>query len=366
MPGKFIVITGLDGSGTSSIGQKLAEMDENGYYLQTPEGVFSEYREQFTQALRDSDPEAHYLYYLASVVKASNEIKKKLKSHNVYCVRFLIDTVVSHRAMGVDVDLVYDLGFANIVKPDLILYVDVNENIRQQRITERGKSILDKKLDDKEFRDRFQAEFSRFVSQISIIDNSTSLEECLSIAKKQVDALLSKKSDSRALLVEHYGENWEALKAVNPNFEKDFEAVIKSTKDAQLKVARLRKALHEPSSDEIAHFLGFPDEMKNLNHVGDETLCELLLMQYRAKKLNQRYAGKIISGSELADLADRTAEYISLFDIRQYNSVALEYRYGIFVSLDFEKIELGDELENTTVRVQKVELCNGVVKNSFG
>ncbi|WP_447017995.1 dTMP kinase [Shewanella algae] len=192
MPGKFIVITGLDGSGTSSIGQKLAEMDENGYYLQTPEGVFSEYREQFTQALRDSDPEAHYLYYLASVVKASNEIKKKLETHNVYCVRFLIDTVVSHRAMGVDVDLVYDLGFVNIVKPDLILYIDVNENIRQLRITERGKSILDKKLDDKEFRDRFQAEFSRFASQLSIIDNSTSLDTCLSIAKMQIDALLSK------------------------------------------------------------------------------------------------------------------------------------------------------------------------------
>lgn len=60
MLGKFIVISGLDGSGTSSIGQKLAEMDEHGYYLQTPESVFSEYREQFTQALRDSAPDAHY------------------------------------------------------------------------------------------------------------------------------------------------------------------------------------------------------------------------------------------------------------------------------------------------------------------
>ncbi|MGF1832612.1 dTMP kinase [Photobacterium sanguinicancri] len=189
MAGKFIVITGLDGSGTTSIGKTLAEMDKDGYYLQTPEGLFSEFREQFTQELREIHPEAHYLYYLTSVVKASNDIKKKLKTHNVYCVRYLIDTVVSHRTMGLDVDLNYNLGFTSIVKPDLTLFIDINEDVRQQRITERGKSILDKTLDDTDFRQRFKAQFKRLASHYSIVDNSTTLDDCLSSAKWEIDKI---------------------------------------------------------------------------------------------------------------------------------------------------------------------------------
>ncbi|EIA1619098.1 hypothetical protein MA786_003233 [Vibrio parahaemolyticus] len=198
MAGKFIVITGLDGSGTTSIGKTLAEMDQEGYYLQTPEGVFSEHREQFTQELRESYPDAHYMYYLTSVVKASNDIKKKLKTHNVYCVRYLIDTIVSHRTMGLDVDLDYELGFTSIVKPDLTLFIDINEGVRQQRITERGKSILDKTLDDTDFRIRFKSQFERLSSHYTIVDNSTTLEACLCSAKNKVDNLIAEKALDKA------------------------------------------------------------------------------------------------------------------------------------------------------------------------
>ncbi|EJD6411165.1 dTMP kinase [Providencia rettgeri] len=194
MAGKFIVITGLDGSGTTSIGKILAEMDKKGYYLQTPESLFSEHRKQFTQELRENYPDAHYLYYLTSVVKASNDIKEKLKSHNVYCVRYLIDTIVSHRTIGLDVDLDYELGFTSITKPDLTLFIDINEEVRQQRITERGKSTLDKTLDDTDFRVRFKSQFERLSSHYTVIDNSSTLEACLSSAKQHIHKLISEKS----------------------------------------------------------------------------------------------------------------------------------------------------------------------------
>lgn len=198
MAGNFIVITGLDGSGTTSIGKALAEMDNEGYYLQTPEGVFSENRMQFTQELRGNYPDAHYLYYLTSVVKASNDIKEKLKTQNVYCVRYLIDTIVSHRAMGLDVDLDYDLGFTCIAKPDLTLFIDIDEGARQQRITERGKSILDKTLDDTGFRMRFKSQFSRLSSHFTIVDNSATLDSCLFKAKQEVDKLITDKPLKKA------------------------------------------------------------------------------------------------------------------------------------------------------------------------
>ena len=190
MVGKFIVITGLDGSGTTSIGKKLAEWDKDGYYLQTPEGVFSACRKEVINALRDDYHDAHYLYYLASVVKASHDILEKLKTHNVYCVRYLIDTVVSHRTMGLDVELSYDLGFTQLAIPDTTLFVHIDEVERQQRITARGKSTLDMKLDDVDFRQTFIAQFERLASHFTIIDNSSTLDICITKAKQIIQPLI--------------------------------------------------------------------------------------------------------------------------------------------------------------------------------
>lgn len=173
MAGKLIVITGLDGSGTSSLAEALCKRDPKGVLLKTPDGPFGEVRELFDGEVRTLSPSAHYLYYLASVAYASDQISELRKSHNVYCVRYLIDTVVSHRVAGMDINLVYDgLGYS-IHKPDTTLFVDIDESVRQNRITSRGKSGLDKVLDDQDIRARFLAEFHRYESQYHVVDNST-------------------------------------------------------------------------------------------------------------------------------------------------------------------------------------------------
>lgn len=100
-----------------------------------------------------------------------------LKTGNVYCVRYLIDTVVSHRVAGLDVDMIYNGGFYNIRKPDLTIFVSVNENIRQERITSRGKGLLDKVLDHDSTRHRFEEEFNRLSSHFVTIDNSNTTHD---------------------------------------------------------------------------------------------------------------------------------------------------------------------------------------------
>ena len=125
---------------------------------------------------------AHYLYYLSSVVYESDKIKREgnYKENNVYCVRYLIDTVVSHSVAGLDVKLDYETY--DILKPDLTIFVKLNEEIRQKRITERGKSILDKVLDDSKKREQFNKKFDYFLSLengpiIVFNNNSTDIQK---------------------------------------------------------------------------------------------------------------------------------------------------------------------------------------------
>ena len=177
----FIVITGLDGSGTSSVAELLHSMDKNSIITRTPSFEYSN-REQVDNSVREGSQMAHYLYYLSSVVYESDKIKREgnYKENNVYCVRYLIDTVVSHSVAGLDVKLNYETY--DILKPDLTIFVKLNEEIRQKRITERGKSILDKVLDDSKKREQFNKKFDYFLSLengpiIVFNNNSTDIQK---------------------------------------------------------------------------------------------------------------------------------------------------------------------------------------------
>lgn len=106
----LIVVTGLDGSGTSSIAQGLHELDKNSYLFKTPSREFSD-RDKIDEVVRKDSSVAHMLYYLSSTVYMSDYIKNNCDyvNDNVYVVRYLIDTVVSNRVAGIPIDLDYNI-----------------------------------------------------------------------------------------------------------------------------------------------------------------------------------------------------------------------------------------------------------------
>lgn len=171
----FIVITGLDGSGTSTVAENLHKMDEGSLLVRTPSIEYAN-REYIDSEVRQTSQIAHYLYYLSSVVYMSEKIKREFdyKNQNVYCVRYLIDTVVSHNSAGLDVELEYEKY--GILKPDLTIFIKLNEETRQKRIKERGESQLDKLLNDPERRNSFYYNFSKFLDTSSTVyfDNGKS------------------------------------------------------------------------------------------------------------------------------------------------------------------------------------------------
>lgn len=166
----LIVITGLDGSGTTTIANKLHLLDKGSFLLHTPSEEYCD-RWSIDANIRNISPMAHYLYYLSSVVYISDYIRKNIDyhKHNVYCVRYLIDTVVSHRVAGMNVELDYEKY--NILKPQLTIYVKLDEKIRQKRITRRGKSELDQVLDDEKTRNAFLKEFRKLAAGAICFDN---------------------------------------------------------------------------------------------------------------------------------------------------------------------------------------------------
>ncbi len=173
MTGKLVVITGLDGTGTSSLAERLCAMDPNGVTFRTPSAVFSKVRPDIDDIVREESQAAHYLFYLAAVVHAGVELKEKLKHHNVYCTRYLIDTVVSHRVNGVPAELEYETALYSIPRPTITLLVEVRERERQRRLDGRGRSALDRLLDEEDYRTSFLREFERFSDQFKRIDNTS-------------------------------------------------------------------------------------------------------------------------------------------------------------------------------------------------
>ena len=83
----------------------------------------------------------------------------------------------------------YNIYGNNILKPDLTLFVSVEEEKRQKRITARGKSILAKVQDDDITREKFIKEFEKKLDHettIYVDNNSSDIEQTAKTAYKKI------------------------------------------------------------------------------------------------------------------------------------------------------------------------------------
>ena len=181
----FIVITGLDGSGTSTIANEISKLDKNSHVLKTPSLEFSD-RNSIDEKIKPISKVGHMLYYLSSTVYMSDYIKTyfDITKENVYVVRYLIDTVVSNRVAGIPIELNYNIFGNNLLIPDATIFITLDEKIRQERIDKRGKSVLDKVLDDEKKRQQFLQEFQKHLDPDTTIYVNNGNNEPCDIAKE--------------------------------------------------------------------------------------------------------------------------------------------------------------------------------------
>jgi len=189
--GKFIVITGLDGSGTTTIARKLAELDKNSFFIQSPDPIYSPCRNCIDTTVKEISEVSHYYFYLSNNIFISEKIKilkQKFPNYNIYCARYLIDTVVSHSVQGLNVDLVYKNELYDILKPDFTFFLKLDENNRQKRLNNRQKkSVLDKILDNDSIRKKFLEKFALYDKELVYIDASQSVDKICDDIKSIID-----------------------------------------------------------------------------------------------------------------------------------------------------------------------------------
>ena len=155
---KFIVLEGLDGVGKSTLARGVAEKIK-GQYMSTPGNAFAEIRSVAMEAFGD-DQLGRALFY-ASTVSAQGK-KALLTVNNGYTVvmdRYWPSTIAYAKARGVNADL--DILTPEVVPPDLVVLVTLDENIRRSRLINRSMTPEDQETLCAEFTMHVMSELTK-------------------------------------------------------------------------------------------------------------------------------------------------------------------------------------------------------------
>ncbi|MBK1681451.1 dTMP kinase [Rhodocyclus tenuis] len=137
----FIVFEGLDGTGKSTCAKETASL-LGASYLTTPTAGLRTYRDEIIASFNGSQ-EAAQLFYLATVLAASDEVKSSLASgRSVVLDRYFLSTRVYAEFRGSTLDV--DEAVCRLLLPaNLTVFLEAPLHVRRERSQARGCSLAD-------------------------------------------------------------------------------------------------------------------------------------------------------------------------------------------------------------------------------
>jgi dTMP kinase len=190
VPGRVIVVEGLDGVGKTTLSQGLAAA-LGATWLTTPPKELRPHREPFDAMFRKS-PAASQLFYAATVLAVGQQADE-LRAGGVDVVidRYWATTRAYSRVRGSPLDL----GEVEAILPaaDVTVLVDLDEDERRARLLARGATELDRETLDptraRALRMALRAELVGRVSGRSVLLDVTGLGEgeAVALAVAEVD-----------------------------------------------------------------------------------------------------------------------------------------------------------------------------------
>lgn len=203
LQGKFIVFSGLDGSGKNeqlkkTIGYLHEKHKHLDIYLtkEPSKGFYGQkIRNDFLK--KDKDPLANARACLEAYIEdrkwhVSNIILPQLKEGNiVICDRYYYETLAYQHAQGIPIEEIIELN-KEFPKPDLAIILDVPEDIAYQRTEKRG--IEQTKFEKIEFLKLVRKNFldsPKYLSDnIKIINSNQTIEQVFEDIRIELDKII--------------------------------------------------------------------------------------------------------------------------------------------------------------------------------
>ena len=203
MKGKFIVIEGIDGCGSTTQSHKLAQYifnkDKKNHIVLTREPANSEYMIKIRRLLASNhDPKENADEYTRLFVEDRKHHLKELiepalkYGSIIICDRYKYSTLAYQQTQGIELKKLIDMH-AGMIIPDLTVIIDVPVDTALERLgkDERSKEAFEEKNFMEELRQNYLKLKKELKGEnIVIIDGSKPIEVVFDYVKKEVEKIL--------------------------------------------------------------------------------------------------------------------------------------------------------------------------------
>jgi dTMP kinase len=178
-PGRFIVVEGADGAGTTTQSEKLAEELDAHYTAEPTDNRIGEKVEELISKDGRSAATVALAFAADRMVHLEEEVIPKLEEgETVVCDRYYHSSLVYQPTLGAEFDWVKELNRAAL-KPDVTFILDISAEVGMERVDERGRdeNIFEKLSFQQEVVERYKKLPKKLEERIEIVDGSRPKDE---------------------------------------------------------------------------------------------------------------------------------------------------------------------------------------------
>ena len=200
--GKFIVLEGIDGAGTTTQARKIAdflfEKNKNNTILLTREPYKSQFGLRVKDLLKhDKDPKANARLYAQLFVEdrkfhLTNVILPALREGiTVICDRYMLSTLAYQHWQGIDLSVLLD-AHKGMPLPDLTLFLDAPPELafRRRAATGAALDVFEEAGFQEGLKNAYYEAIKSYTGRLAIIDSALEIKDVFEQIKKEIGRII--------------------------------------------------------------------------------------------------------------------------------------------------------------------------------